>query len=105
MSFGSRSKRRDFTPAGICEEYVDVTVLLFHDGIEPVQILKARYVASDRRDVLTDKGCALFQLFLASAGDYDVRTFSDEPLGRAQANPAAAARDDCDLTVKLFHGL
>src|ERR1700722_4935175 len=104
MSFGSRAKRCDFTPASICEERVDVTVLLFHDGIEPVQILKARYVASDRRDVFTDKGCGLFQLFLASASDYNARTFFDEAPGRGQSNPATAARDDRDLTFKLFHG-
>src|ERR1700733_3597871 len=104
MSFGSRSNWCNFTPAGICEECIDVPMFLFHNGIEPVQILKACYVASDRRDVFTDKGCGLFQFFLASASDYDVRTFFDEALGRGQSNPAAAARDDCDLTFNLFHG-
>ncbi len=49
MSFGRRYERCDFTPAGIREEYVDVTVFLLHDGIEPVQILQACYVARDRR--------------------------------------------------------
>src|ERR1700677_2591482 len=98
MSFGSRSKRCDFTPAGICEEYVDVTVLLFHDGIEPVQILKTRYVASDRRDVFTDKGCGLFQLFFPAASDHHMPTFFHEALGGGQPNPAASTRDDCNLT-------
>jgi hypothetical protein len=98
MSFGNRSKRCDFTPAGICEEYVDVTVLLFHDGIEPVQIIKTRYVTCDRRDVFTDKGCGLFQLFLSSASDYDVRTFFHEALGCRQANPAVATCNDYNLT-------
>src|SRR6202041_3332098 len=93
MSFGSGAKRCDFTPASICEEPVDVTVFLFHDGIEPVQILKARYVASNRRDVFTDKGCGLLQLFLSSASDYDVRTFFHEALGCRQANPAVSACD------------
>src|SRR6202030_4668790 len=93
MSFGSRAKRCDFTPAGICEERVDVTVFLFHDGIEPIQILKARDVASDRRDVFTDKGCGLLQLFLTSPSDHDVRTFFHEALGGGQANPAVAACD------------
>jgi hypothetical protein len=78
MSFGSRFQRCDFTPAGIYKKYVDATVFLFHDCIEPVQILQARYVARDRRDVSTDKGCGLFQLFLASTADYNVRAFFNE---------------------------
>jgi hypothetical protein len=56
-------------------------VFLFHDGIEPVQILQARYVARDRRDISPDKGCGLFQLFLASTADYNVRAFFNETLG------------------------
>ena len=81
MSFGSRFQRCDFTPAGICKKYVDATVFLFHDCIEPVQILQARYVARDRRDVSPDKGCGLFQLFLSSTADYNVRAFFNEALG------------------------
>jgi hypothetical protein len=85
-----------------------VTVFLFHDGIEPVQILKARYVASDRCDVFTDKGCGLLQLFLSSASDYDVRTFFHEALGCRQANPAVSACDYRNfsrqfLSVVLVH--
>src|SRR6201993_4872960 len=54
MSFGGRLDRCDFTPACIYEEYVDVTVFLFHHGIEPVQVLYARYVACDCRDVFSN---------------------------------------------------
>src|SRR5579862_197583 len=103
MSFGGRSNGCDFTPARVCEEDVDVTVLLFHDGIEPIQILQARNVASDRRDVLTDRGCGLFQLFLASAADYNVRAFFNEALGCGQANPAVTACNDCNFPFKLSH--
>ena len=93
MSLGRRFERRDFTPASVCEEDVDVTVLLFHDGIEPVQILHARYVARDRRDVSPDQGCGLFQRFLSSASDHDVGAFFHETLSRGQAHPAVAACD------------
>src|SRR5579862_2612754 len=103
MRFGSGSNWCDFTPTGICEEYVDVTVLLFHEGIEPVQILDARYVARDRRDVFSDSGCGLFQLFLSSPGNHDVCTFLDEALRCGKANPAASSRDDCDLAFEYFH--
>src|SRR5256885_5710140 len=103
MSFGSRSKWCDFTPASICEEYVDVTAFVFHDGIEPVQILKARYITRDRRDVSSDKGCSLFQFFLPSASNHDMRALFHEALGRRQANPAVTTRDDCNLTFKLSH--
>ena len=81
MSFGSRFQRCDFTPAGIYKKYVDATVFLFHDCIEPVQILQSRYVARDRRDVSPDKGCGLFQFFLSPAADYNVRAFFNETLG------------------------
>jgi hypothetical protein len=66
MSLGRRCEGRNFTPASVCEEDVDVTVLLFHDGTEAVQIIQARYVTCDRRDVSPDRGCGLFQLFLPS---------------------------------------
>src|SRR6202041_3023673 len=103
MSLGRRFERSDFTPASVCEEDVDVAVLLFHDGIEPVQILQARYVASDRRDVTPDQGCGLFQLFLSSASDHDVRAFFHEALGRGQPYPAVSACDDCNLSFELSH--
>jgi len=59
MGLGSRFERCDFTPAGICEEYVDVTMLLFHNSIELVQIFQARHVARDRRYVSPDNGCGI----------------------------------------------
>src|SRR5450432_2594773 len=93
MSLARRFERCDFTPASVCEEDVNVAVLLFHDGIEPVQILQARYVASDRRDVSPDQGRGLFKLFLSSASDHDVRAFFHEALGRGQAYPAVSACD------------
>src|SRR5689334_13331003 len=93
MSLGRLFERSDFTPASVCEEDVDVAVLLFHDGIEPIQILQARYVASDRRDVSPDQSCGLLQLFFSSSSDHDVRTFFHEALGCGQANPTASACD------------
>ena len=38
MSLGRRRKRRDCPSARVCKEDVDVTMLLFHNGIEPVEI-------------------------------------------------------------------
>jgi hypothetical protein len=78
-------------------------MFLFHDGIEPVQIFQARHVAHDRRNVSIDEACGLLQFFLPSPGDNDVRTFFHETLGCGQANAAATARDDCNLTFKLSH--
>src|SRR5664279_3235028 len=102
MSLGRRCERRDFTPASVCEEDVDVAVLLFHDGKEAVQILQARYIASDRRDVSPDQGCGLFQLFLSSPSDHDVRTFFHEALGRGQAYPAASACDNRNFSRQFL---
>src|SRR5512140_2150265 len=94
MCLGSRLKWCDCTRARVGEEYIDVTMLLFHDGIEPVQIFQARHVAHDRRKVSLDDGCRLLQLFLSSPSDHDVRTFFHEALGGGQANPAASACDN-----------
>jgi len=38
MSFGRRRKRSDCPSACVREENVDVTMPLFHNGIEPVEI-------------------------------------------------------------------
>ena len=78
VGFSSHSKRCDFAPAGIREKYVDVPVLLFHNGIKPVQILKAGDVACDRRDVLANKGCGLTQRFLAPSSDDNMSAFLHE---------------------------
>jgi hypothetical protein len=102
MSLGCRFERRDFTPASVCEEDVDVTVLLFHDGKEPVQILQARYIARDRSDVSPDQGGGFFQLFLSSAGDHDLRAFFHEALGCGQANPAVSAGDDRNFSCQFL---
>src|ERR1019366_2012590 len=83
------------------EEYVDVTMFLFHDGIEPVQIFQARHVAHDRRNVSLDEGCGLLQLFLSSPSDHDVRTFFHEALGGGQANPAASACDNRNFSRQV----
>ena len=63
MGLGSYRERCDCPRARVREEYVDVTMFLFHRGIEPVQIFQARYVARNRRDISTDKGCGLLKLF------------------------------------------
>src|SRR3954466_10446585 len=102
MSLGGRFERRDFTPTGVCEEDLDVTVLLFHDGKESVQILQARYIAGDRSDVSPDQSCGLFQLFLSSASDHDVRAFFHEALGCGQANPAVAACNDGNFSHQFL---
>jgi hypothetical protein len=94
MGLSSHGKRCDCTCARVREEYVDVTMFLFHDGIEPVQIFQARHVTRDRRNVSPDKGCSFFKVFLSSAGDHDVRAFFHEALGCGQANPAASACDN-----------
>src|SRR3984893_3238791 len=94
MSLGSRRERCDCTRARVRKEYVDVTMFLFHNGIEAIQIFQPRHVACDRRNVSFDEGCGLLQLFLSSPSDHYVGAFFHEALGCGQANPAASACDD-----------
>src|SRR6202142_2311465 len=105
MGLSSRRERCDCPRARVRKENVDVTMFLFHDGIEPVQIFQARHVAHDCRNVFLDGGGSLLQLFLSSPCDHDVGAFVHEALGRGQANSAASAGDDCDLTFQFFHDL
>src|SRR3978361_1391626 len=65
MGLGSYRERRDCPRASVREENVDVTMFLFHGGIEPVQIFQARHVAHDRRNIALDEGCGLLQLSLS----------------------------------------
>ncbi len=97
MSLSSYRERCDRPCARVREENVDVTMFLFHDSIEPVQIFQARHIAHDRRDVFLDERGGLLQLILSSPSDDDVRTFIHEALGCGQANPTASARDECNL--------
>src|SRR5579884_1809379 len=102
MGLSSHRERCDCARARVREEYVDVTMFLFHDGIEPVQIFQARYVTHDGRNVSLDEGSRLLQLFLSSASDHDVRTFFHEALGCGQANPATSACDNRDFPRQLL---
>jgi len=90
------------TRARVREENVDLTMFLFHDGIEPVQIFQVRHVAHDLRNVSLDEGCGLFQLFLSSPSDHDVSTFFHEALGCGQANPAASACNDRNFSRQFL---
>src|ERR1035438_5372967 len=103
MCLGSHLEWRGCARARVGEEYIDVTMLLFHDGIEPVQIFQARHVAHDRRKVFLDEGCRPLQLFLLSPSDHDVRTFFHEALGCGKANTARSTRDDRNFSFKLSH--
>ena len=102
MCLSSHRERCDCTRARVREEYVDVTMFLSHEGIEPVQIFQARHVAHDRRNVSLDEGCGLLQLFLSAPSDHDVRTFFHEALGRGQANPAASACDNRNFSRQVL---
>src|SRR6202171_4768901 len=102
MGLSSYRERCDCPRARVREENVDVTMFLFHDGIEPVQIFQARHIAHDRRNVSLDEGCGLLQLFLSSPSDHDVRTFFHEALGCGQANPAASACDNSNFSRQFL---
>ena len=66
MGLRGHRERCDRPRARVREEDVEVTVFLFHDGVEPVQIVKARHVAHDCRNVFLDEGFGLFSSFCPS---------------------------------------
>src|ERR1700677_1163068 len=102
MCLSSHRERCDCARARVREEYVDVTMFLFHDGIEPIEIFQARHAAHDRRNVSLDECWGLLQLFPASPSDHDVRAFFHEALGRGQADPAASACDNRNFSRQVL---
>src|SRR6202035_4738631 len=102
MSLGSHRERCDCTRTRVRKEYVDVTMFLFHHGIEAVQIFQARYVACDGCNVSLDEGCGLLQLFLSSPSDHYVGAFLHEALGCGQANPATSASDNGNFSSQCL---
>lgn len=59
----------------------------FHDGIEPVQVLQACYVACERRHVSCNGCCGFFQLLFAAARNHDPRAFLYKALAVAKPIP------------------
>src|SRR5260370_10629025 len=57
----------------------------------------------DGRDIAADLGDGLVEFGQAAAGDVDERSFFNEALGGGETYPAAAARDDGDLSFKFRH--
>jgi len=100
MASVATAERGDCTRARVREEYVDVTMFRFHDGIEPVQIF--------RRD--TSPTTVVTFLLMKAAASFS--SFSRRPvittahlLPRSaccgQANPAASACDNRNFAANF----
>jgi len=63
MGLSSYRERSDCSRARVREENVDVTMFLFHDGIEPVQIFQARHVATTVVTFVLIEAAASFSSF------------------------------------------
>src|SRR5216684_8870442 len=97
---GERLRINDARPG---EEDIDLCLLAGDLGVEPVEIGEVRYVSLYCSDAAADQRYRLVQFRLAARGDVDERTFFNEALGGGETHSAAAASDDGNFSLELWH--
>src|ERR1700724_2978894 len=104
--FGDLANGGQIAEARIGEQNIDMAVFLFYGCIETVEIFHVSditlntdsFVAADFLERNVD-------LFLAAAGDDDMRAFSNKPFGGGEAHTAGAAGDNGGFSFQCFcHG-
>ena len=83
---------RGSATARVGKHDIELAALRLHFPVQPVEILRFRHIRADGRHVASDFGRGLIELGLAPARNINVRALFDEPLGRGQADSAAAVR-------------
>jgi len=78
--FGDRSQRSKFAATGICEDDVEVPLLLLHRRVQPVKIREVGHIALHPGDMVADQFHGGIKLGLTPASDEDIRAFCDESL-------------------------
>src|SRR5258708_18129198 len=96
------SQGNKFTDAGVGENNIDSSLHLRDGLIEKIKVGQFGKVSLNARNVAADWLYGLVELLLATAGDEDVGTFSDEKFCRSQPNPFRAPGDDCDFPLQLL---
>src|SRR5712675_123528 len=94
---------RQISEACIGEQNIDMAVFFFHGCIETVEVLHISditlntdsFAAADFLECYVD-------LFLAAAGDDDMRAFSNKTHGGGQAHTAVAAGDNGDFAFEYL---
>src|SRR5215470_10591195 len=90
---------------GVGDDDVDAALLLLDRLVQAIEVGEVGDVALHDGDVAPEHALRLLELAGAAPGDEDVRALFDEPLRRRQADAAAAAADDRDLSVQFAHGV
>ena len=87
--------------SGVGEDDVHHAFFVCDGAVEPVEIVQIGDVALNGRHVAADLAPRLVEFGSPATGDEDVRALGDEPPGRCQADPAAAAGNDRYLVLQL----
>jgi len=92
--------------ARIGEQNIDMAVFFFYCCIETVEVFHVSDITLNANNLAAaDLVERYVDLFLAAAGDDDMRAFSYKALGGGEAHPAVAAGDNGDLAFEHFcHG-
>jgi hypothetical protein len=103
MRLGDLAERQELTEPRIREKDVEAALLVPHDGVEPVKVVKVRHVALNASDVAADGCDSRIELDLPAPGDEDVGALGGETLRTGEADPAVGAGDDGDFSFEPAH--
>src|SRR5260221_3115597 len=104
--FGDMADGCQISDACIGEQNIDMAVFFFYGCIETVEVLHIRDITLDTDSFAAADFLECYvDLFLAAAGDDDMRAFSNKTHGGGEAHTAVAAGDHGDLAFEyLCHG-
>jgi hypothetical protein len=88
---------------GVGEDDVEASTLGLHRRVESVEVGQIGDRAPHRAGIGPEVGYSRVERFLSAAEDEDEGAFIDEALCCGAADAGSAARDDCNLTLKLSH--
>src|SRR6202007_448656 len=89
--------------AGPREEDVDLALLAGDSRVEPIEIGEFGHVTLHAGDAPADQRHCFIQFYLAAPDDVDERTLFNEALGGGETHSAAAASDECNFSLELWH--
>src|ERR1700736_37595 len=96
MLLGDASQGSKFTEAGVGEHDID-SPLLLDCLVETIEVCQFGNVSLDTGDAAANRLHGLIEFLLATTRNEDMGPLPDEELRARQADPRAAAGDNCDF--------
>src|ERR1700682_2307312 len=103
MLLGNFAQSDGFARAGARVQDVDLALFPLDCVEQTVEVVEIGGVAAHAGHVPADQLDGLVQRLLSPARDENIGAFFNELCGARQLHTARAARDDCNLTLKLSY--